>query len=92
MGTILVAGRVESATKAAADAAINRAGMTNSDVIRIVWDNMARTGQVPRPVEKDDSTDEILGRFQALRARTPRSAFLESLTPRGVKDELAERL
>lgn len=92
MGTVLVAGRVDAANKAVADAAISRAGMTSSDVIRIVWDNIAKTGQVPKSIEPEKSPSELLARFSELRAKTPRSSFLESLTPDGVKHELEGRL
>lgn len=91
MGSVLVAGRVEAVNKVVADAVISRAGMTSSDVIRIVWDNIAKTGQVPQSIESDDSPSELMARFHQLRAMTPRSSFLESLTPEGVKHELEGR-
>lgn len=91
MGTILVAGRVEESSKAAADAVIRRAGLTSSDVIRVVWDNIATTGRIPEPERGAADADEVLARLDRLRAATPRSPRLESMTPQGVKDELATR-
>lgn len=90
--SVLVAGRVDEETKEKADAYIRRAGLTTSDVIRIVWTGIAETGQVPTQVGRAaDSKDSLSARMRKLRKATPRSEFLENLTPEGVKEELSRR-
>lgn len=101
MATSLISGRVSEECKERAAFYIRRAGLTASDVIRIVWENIAATGEVPQPVQKRPMTEEELlaeadksetmRRFYALRNATPRSEFLENLTPEGLKEELANR-
>lgn len=101
MATSLVSGRVSEECKERAAFFIRRAGLTASDVIRIVWENIAATGEVPRPVERTMTEHEALlaevdkgetmQRYYKLLAATPRSEFLENLTPEGLKEELANR-
>lgn len=87
----LVAGRVDDEVKARADIYIERAGMTSASVIRAVWESIAETGSIPAAPEKDPAGSDLMGRMRSLRARTPRSAFLEQLTPEGLKEELGNR-
>ena len=97
MASALVAGRVSEECKERADFFIRRAGLTTSEVIRIVWENIARTGEVPRAVEpasvSDDALEEspLMRRYYELRAATPRSEFLESLTPEDMRRMVRER-
>lgn len=90
MGTSLVAGRVDSEIKAQADAYIARAGQTQASVIRSVWGAIARTGRIPT-IDDVATTDSLKARMRDLRRATPRSEFLEGLTPAGLKEELAHR-
>ena len=90
MGTSLVAGRVDSEIKAQADAYIARAGQTQASVIRSVWGAFARTGRIPT-IDDVAATDSLKARMRDLRRATPRSEFLEGLTPAGLKEELAHR-
>lgn len=90
MGTSLVAGRVDSEIKAQADAYIARAGQTQVSVIRSVWGAIARTGRIPT-IDDVAATDSLKARMRDLRRATPRSEFLEGLTPAGLKEELAHR-
>lgn len=90
MGTSLVAGRVDSEIKAQADAYIARAGQTQASVIRSVWGAVARTGRIPT-IDDAATTDGLKARMRDLRRTTPRSEFLEGLTPAGLKEELARR-
>lgn len=90
MGTSLVAGRVDSEIKAQADAYIARAGQTQASVIRSVWGAIARTGRIPT-IDDVAATDSLKARMRDLRRTTPRSEFLEGLTPAGLKEELAHR-
>lgn len=90
MGTSLVAGRVDSEIKAQADAYIARVGQTQASVIRSVWGAIARTGRIPT-IDDVAATDSLKARMRDLRRATPRSEFLEGLTPAGLKEELAHR-
>lgn len=91
MGSSMVAGRVDDAIKQSAELYIRRAGTTPSEVIRTVWANIARTGEVPKPVRDEAGQSGLVARMRALRGLTPRSEFLESLTPEGLKRELENR-
>jgi addiction module RelB/DinJ family antitoxin len=90
MATVLVAGRVDKETKERADVVIRRAGLTQADVIRTVWSNIATTGKLP---SKESATEPagsgLSARLRELRALTPRSEFLENLTPEGLHEELS---
>lgn len=97
MASVLVAGRVSEECKERADYYIRRAGLTASEVIRIVWENIARTGEVPHAIEPNPNEDAeledspLMRRYYELRASTPRCEFLENLTPEGLKEELSNR-
>lgn len=91
MGSSMVAGRVDDEVKQSAEFYIRRAGTTPSEVIRVVWANIAKTGEVPRPVQDAPGQNGLVARMRALREQTPRSDFLESLTPEGLKRELEGR-
>lgn len=93
MPTALVAGRVEIEKKERADYYIRRAGLTTSDVIRIVWTNIADTGEIPQLAAEYDSsnTPSLADRMRTLRKKTPHSEFLEHLTPEDLKRELENR-
>lgn len=89
MATTLVAGRVDSEVKERADAYIARAGETQASVIRSVWETIARTGRIP--TIDDGPTEDLKGRMRRLREQTPRSEFLETLSPEDLKSELSQR-
>lgn len=99
MATALIAGRVSEDVKERADFFIRRAGLTTSEVVRIVWENIARTGEVPRPehaspAEQEETAAEdnpLMQRYLYLRSITPRSEYLENLTPEGLRRALRER-
>ncbi len=88
MPTSLVSGRVNSEDKQRADIYIRRAGLTTSDVIKTVWSNIANTGEIPKPVQTPCNIESATDRLIQLRAKIPRSEFLENLTPEGLKEEL----
>lgn len=90
MATTLVAGRVDSDVKSRVDVHMKHAGVSQADVIRIVWSNIAKTGVIPTPVP-EESDSSLRSRFNQLRAETPRSDFLENLTSETLKEELANR-
>lgn len=91
MGSSMAAGRVDDAIRQSAEFYIRRTGMTFSEVTRTVWSSIAKTGDVPRPVEDGSGPSELVARMRTLRAQTPRSVFLESLTPGGLKEGLESR-
>ena len=90
MATALVAGRVDSDIKSQVDMHMKRMGVSQSDVIRVVWSNIAKTGVIPTPVP-ETSSNNLRSRLDQLRAETPRSDFLENLTPEVLKEELGNR-
>ena len=47
MATAVVSGRVDEKVRQRADAYIRAAGSTPAEVIKVVWENIARTGEVP---------------------------------------------
>lgn len=47
MATEVVSGRVDEKVRQRADAYIRAAGSTPAEVIKVVWENIARTGEVP---------------------------------------------
>ena len=89
--TTLVAGRVSATDRARADEYIKSRGLTASDVIRIVWANIAATGEVPTPVAQAERGDSLKRRMRELRASTPRSEHLETLTPEALRRQLEGR-
>lgn len=48
-------------------------------------------GRFDEPSKVPKTADEVLDRFDHLRARTPRSTYLETLSSKGVQDELSNR-
>ena len=57
MGTAVISGRVDESVKERAARYIQAAGLTVGDVIKTVWESIAQTGEVPRPVDiKTDVT------------------------------------
>lgn len=63
----LVSGRVDRSVKDRADFYIRKSGLTTSEVIRIVWANIAETGRVPEP-HGEGGPDDLVGRMRGLRA------------------------
>lgn len=96
MSTSLVAGRVSEECKERAAFYIRRAGLTTSDVIRIVWENIARTGEVPQPAKDEGDADTLdenptWQRYLELVASTPRSEYLEGLTAADIRRIVRDR-
>lgn len=87
----VVAARVDPKIKSRADYYIEKAGTTQADVIRAVWLSIAQTGKIPVSDKETARTPVPLSlRMRELRGRTPQSAFLESLTPEKLKEELGK--
>lgn len=91
MATLLVSGRVDESIKRKADAYIKRAGVTTSDVIKVVWEQIAETGEVPTKAKQRKTEATLADRLTRLRASTPHSEFLTGLTPEQLKEELSHR-
>ena len=92
MASYLVAGRVSEECKERADFFIKRAGLTTSDVIRIVWENISKTGLVPEPMDPIPTEEHpLVKRFEELRKSTPRSPYLESLTAADIRRIVRDR-
>lgn len=73
MPTAIVSGRVDAAVRDRANAYIHAAGLTAGDVVKRVWENIARTGEVP-PVQQatgEQESDDPFERFMAFRETLP---------------------
>ena len=90
MPSALVAGRVDAAVAKRAQFFIEGAGSTQAEVIRYVWQQISETGVVPTAGE-GEARRSLEEEFSELRAITPRSEFLENLSPQDLKRELASR-
>ena len=92
MSSTLVAGRVDADIAKRTQFYINKSGTTQADVIRQVWRQISDTGVVPIDNAKDNSSNkELLDELQDLKRVTPKSEFLENLSPQDLKKELTYR-
>lgn len=57
MDTVEISGIVDEEIRDKANAYIYAAGLTPEKVLEIVWDHIARTGEVPMPVSNSDEED-----------------------------------
>lgn len=97
MATAIVSGRVDVAVKERAGAYIHAAGLTAADVIKTVWERIARTGELPTGAEEVAADEESLDPFERFMAfcntlpdPNPEYAWLSQATPQELKDFLAE--
>lgn len=94
MATAVVSGRVDAQVKARAEAFIHAAGLSAGDVIRVVWERIARTGEIPDAgddVEQLDVSRDPLGRLGELRASFGSCEDLVSLDDDQMRDMIASR-
>ncbi len=91
MATAVVSGRVDERVRQRADAYIKAAGTTTADVIRVVWERIARTGEVPDEGEAQGETPDAFEDFMAYRASLPKATWLADLTDEQMKDVIASR-
>lgn len=93
MATSVVSGRVDDAVRARADAVIRAAGFSVADVIRVVWENIARTGVVPavEGADQDSPVTDPWDEFMAFRSALPESPWLATLSDQEMKDVIASR-
>lgn len=98
MATAIVSGRIDVRTRDRAGAFIRRAGTTPGEVIRIVWENIAATGQIPEEVSEvqDAAACESLQEFfdfcDSLDWSDPEYEWVDEATDEQVKDFIAEGL
>ena len=94
MATAVVSGRVDAQVKARAEAFIRVAGLSAGDVIRVVWERIARTGEIPDAgddVERFDVSRDPLGRLGELRASFGACEDLANLDDDQMRDMIASR-
>lgn len=94
MTTAIVSGRVDAAVKARAARHIGAAGMSTGEVIKAVWERIAETGEVPKPLSSEAAAASETGRLQAfmrLRAELPAVPELATLSDDAMRGMLAER-
>lgn len=91
MATISVAARIDEDTLKRASFFIDRAGLTNSEVIQIVYANIAETGEVPEREEAPSKGTGARARLDALLAEMPGTSELEQLTDDDVERMLENR-
>ena len=91
MPTAVVTGRVEVSDKLKVEECLERAGMSSSDLIKLVWHNIATTGRLPKPETADRRRNGLYEEMLALRSETPTSPYLRELTPEGLKEALGDR-
>ena len=95
MPTAIVSGRVDTAVRDRANAYIHAAGLTAGDVVKRVWENIARTGEVPTAQQAADEleSDDPFERFMAFRKTLPDVDLPEWFvngSPEDLKNYLAE--
>ena len=91
MATAVVSGRVDEKIRQHADAYIRAAGSTPAEVIKVVWENIARTGEVPEEEPARGSRD-AWERFMEFRESLPKAEpWLANLTKEEMRDMIASR-
>ena len=91
MATSVVSGRVDEKVRQRADAYIRAAGSTPAEVIKVVWENIARTGEVPE-VAPSEGSRGAWERFMEFRESLPKAEpWLVNLTKEQMRDMIAGR-
>ncbi len=91
MATAVVSGRVDEAVRTRAARYIQQAGMLPGDVIRIVWEHIARTGEVPQEDADAAADADRWDQFMSFRDRLPEATWLATMTDGQMKDMIAGR-
>ena len=97
MATAIISGRVEESVKERAGAYIRAAGLTVGDVIKLVWENIAQTGELPQPVSQSDSSEDVAWKGfmefrSALNDESAGEDWLAGLDDKGIRDVVTEAL
>ncbi len=91
MATSVVSGRVDEKVRQRADAYIRAAGSTPAEVIKVVWENIARTGEVPEVAPTEEPRD-VWERFMEFRETLLEAEpWLVNLTKEQMRDMIASR-
>lgn len=96
MSTAIVSGRVDVAVRDRANAYIHAAGLTPADVVKRVWGNIAKTGEIPATQEQpakeesDDPFEQFLAFCETL--PEPQNDWISSLSDEQMKDMLKEHV
>lgn len=94
MATTVISGRVDTLVAKQAQIVIKRAGMTPGEVIKGVWENIARTGEVPKGQASEDGglvNEDALKRLDKVRAKLSQCERLHTLTDDQMKEMFANR-
>ena len=94
MATAVVSGRVDEQIKVRAEAFIRAAGLSTGDVIRVVWEHIAQTGEVPDALdgaERLNASRDPLARLGELRASFGTCDDLLTLDDEQMRDMIASR-
>lgn len=92
MATAVISGRVDEQVRESAERYIQASGLTVADVIRTVWERIARTGEVPREEAGDEQTNAAWNDFMAFREEiSGEASWLDTLSDRAMRDVVAAR-
>lgn len=94
MATAVISGRVDERVKARAEVFIHAAGLSAGDVIRMVWERIAQTGEIPdaaAALEGASDADDPLAQLGELRAAFGSSEELVGLTDAQMREMIAGR-
>lgn len=92
MATAVVSGRVDERIKERADAYLRAAGLQAGDVIRQVWERIARTGEIPVDEGREAAVEEDpFEGFMRFRADLPEATWLKTMTKEDLRDMIAGR-
>lgn len=94
MATVVVSGRIDEAVRTRAQRFIDRAGCTAADVIKNVWESIAATGEVPKPVEEASGITarrQAFDDFMAFRASLPACPELAEMDDAAMRACVSER-
>ena len=92
MATAVVSGRVDERIKARAEMFIRAAGLSTGDVVRMVWERIARTGEVPDVGDAavdSPAANDSLTRLGELRTQFGTSDELVALTDAQMREMIA---
>lgn len=92
MATAVISGRVDEQVRESAERYIQAAGLTVADVIRTVWERIAKTGEVPREEAVEEPADAAWNDFMAFREQiSGEASWLDTLSGREMRDMVAAR-
>lgn len=94
MSTSTVSASVDTRTKAIANAYIRKAGLTPNEVIRNLWEYIARTGRVPKAEDAEREQRErrmkAFDELDRLAESMPRNTMLAAMSDEDVKEMIRD--